>query len=304
MIQIGRQWHVNHIVDDYRVVAQWYRDVFGAVDVFTDEWLDAEKRWASMVTIGDLAVDVMEPTAEAAQLPLGKFLSRFGSHFHAAAYFADSGPTEIFDALAAHGVRCFGLGGAGRESMVGKPMSPVFTHPRDTAGQLEFMPFTEVKPGPLGVPGAWEDPRFVEGWSNAPWRDHPLTIEGWRVGVVVNDIDRASGVYLALGAAVLGDEKSGAAIRRRLKLGTNTTVELIVPASEDTVAGRDLSANGEIMHSCVFECRDLSSVESHLSTNGVKLAEREGGRLIADPETCYGAVFEFVEYDASTGSKP
>ena len=51
MIEIGRQWHVNHVVDDYRVVTDWYRTVFGAVDVFTDDWLEPEKRWASMVTI-------------------------------------------------------------------------------------------------------------------------------------------------------------------------------------------------------------------------------------------------------------
>ncbi len=295
MIQIGRQWHVNHITDDHRAVAQWYRDVFGAVDVFTDDWLEAEKRWASMVAIGDLAVDVMEPAEEAMTLPLGKFLSRFGSHFHAAAYFVDSGPTEIFDALTAQGVRCFGLGGAGRTAMVDKPMSPVFTHPRDTAGQLEFMPFQQTKPGPLGVPGRWEDPRFLAGWSVDPWRVHPLTIEGWRVGVVVEDIERASDIYLALGATLDGEESTTVATRRRLRLGTNTTVELLVPAAADTVAGRDLASNGEIMHSCIFECRDLSSVEAHLCAHGVTVAERDNGRLITDPQTCHGAVFEFVE---------
>ncbi|OPE45280.1 hypothetical protein BV508_30215, partial [Mycobacterium intermedium] len=173
MIAIGKQWHVNHVVDDYRAVTDWYRNVFGAVDVFTDEWLEAEKRWASMVTIADLAVDVMEPTPEGADLPLGKFLTRFGKHFHASAYFVDCHPTEIFDALTAVGVRCFGLAGAGREVMVERPMSPVFTHPRDTAGQLEFMPFSYSRPGPLGVPGRWEDPRYSEGWTTELWRSHP-----------------------------------------------------------------------------------------------------------------------------------
>ncbi|EHI13377.1 VOC family protein [Mycolicibacterium thermoresistibile] len=293
MVAIGRQWHVNHVVSDYRTVTDWYREVFGAVDVFTDEWLEAEKRWASMVTIADLAVDVMEPTV--AELPLGRFLSRFGSHFHAAAYFVACPPTEIFDALTAQGVRCFGLAGAGREVMVEKPMSPVFTHPRDTAGQLEFMPFSESRPGPLGVPGKWADPRYGEGWSTEPWERHPLGIRGWRIGVVVRDLDRATGIYRALGADVVAKDDGPDAARCRLRLGTNTTVELISPTSESTVAGRDLAANGEIMHSCVFETADLASAQAYLADHGVGIAERHRGRLVTDPATCHGAVFEFVE---------
>lgn len=294
MIEIGRQWHVNHVVDDYRVVTDWYRTVFGAVDVFTDDWLEPEKRWASMVTITDLAVDVMQPSAEGADLPLGRFLTRFGSHLHAAAYFVNSPPADVYDALTGAGVRCFGLAGSGREAMAAKPMSPVFTHPKDTAGQLEFMPFIESKPGPLGVPGKWEDPRFLPGWSNQPWRDHPLAITGWRVGVVVRELDRATSVYTALGAHVAGDERSAGAHRRLLELGTNTTVELITPLSDDTVAARDLVANGEILHACVFETADLAAAESHLVEHGVGITERDGQRLITEPKTCHGAVIEFV----------
>lgn len=294
MIEIGRQWHVNHVVDDYRTVAEFYRTVFGAVDIFTDEWLDAEKRWASMVAIADLAVDVMEPAAEGAELPLGKFLKRFGPHLHAAAYFVDSSPADVYDALSAEGVRCFGLGGSGRDAVAASPMSPIFTHPKDTAGQLEFMPFVESRPGPLGVPGKWEDPRFAAGWSTQPWQAHPLAIQGWRVGVVVRELDRATGIYTALGATVCEQEHSAGSLRRTLKFGANTTVELITPLSQDTVAARDLAANGEIMHSCVFETADLAAAESHLVDHGVVIADRDGQRLIADPKTCHGAAIEFI----------
>jgi catechol 2,3-dioxygenase-like lactoylglutathione lyase family enzyme len=297
MTRIGKQWHVNHIVDDYRRVSDWYREVFGAADIFVDEWLDAEKRWASMVAIADLAIDVMQPTPEGADLPLGKFLTRFGPHFHAAAYFVDSTPLEIFDVLTAQGVRCFGLAGAGRDTLTDKPMSPVFTHPRDTAGQLEFMPFVDTKPGPLGVPGRWEDPRFLDGWSVDPWRRHPLAIVGWRVGVVVRDLDRAIDIYRALGADVVAKEETSTAQRCRLHLGTNTTVELIKPSTEDSAAGRDLAANGEIMHSCIFETSDLASAEAHLAEHGVVVAERDDDRWVTDPTTCHGAVFEFVAAD-------
>ncbi|MDG5481189.1 VOC family protein [Mycolicibacterium gadium] len=294
MIDIGKQWHVNHVVDDYRAVADWYRGVFGAVDVFTDQWLDPEKRWASMVAIADLAIDVMEPTAEGADLPLGKFLARFGSHLHASAYFVNSPPADIYDALTGTGVRCFGLAGTGRDAMVAQPMSPVFTHPRDTAGQLEFMPFSQARPGPLGVPGRWEDPRFVDGWSNEPWRTHPLAITGWRVGVVVRDLDRATDIYRALGADVVAKDDGKDAERSRLELGANTTVELIKPLTENSVAGGDLARNGEIMHSCIFETGDLAAAEAHLLAHDIVIAERDADRLITDPASCHGAAFEFV----------
>jgi hypothetical protein len=299
MIEIGKQWHVNHVVDDYRHVSQWYRDVFDAADIFTDEWLDAEKRWASMVTIADLAVDVMEPTSEGADLPLGKFLTRFGPHFHAAAYFVESPPTAIFDALTSQGVRCYGLAGAGRDIMVEKPMSPVFTHPRDTAGQLEFMPFVDSRPGPLGVPGKWEDPRYLAGWSVEPWRRHPLAITGWRIGVVVHDLDRATDIYRALGADFVAKDEASNAVRCRLRLGVNTTVELVRPSAESSLAARDLATNGEIMHSCVFETANLVSAEAHLVDHNVVIAERDCDRLITDPASCHGAVFEFVAAEAA-----
>lgn len=295
MIRIGQQWHVNHVVDDYRTVADWYRTVFGAVDVFTDEWLEVEKRWASMVVVTDLAIDVMEPTEAAADLPLGRFLKRFGPHLHAMAFFVDSPSVDVYDTLTAAGVRCFGLGGSGRDEMVARPRGPVFTHPKDTAGQLEFMPFNADRPGPLGFPGRWGDPRYDPGWSAEPWRTHPLAVVGWRVGVVVEDLDRATKVYCALGGDVVAEEITAAAHRRRIRLGTDTTVELVRPASTDTVAARDLAANGEIIHACVFETADLDAAESHLIEHGVDIAERDGRRLIADPSSCYGAVIEFAE---------
>jgi hypothetical protein len=144
------------------------------------------------------------------------------------------------------------------------------------------------------VPGKWEDPRFLPGWSDQQWLDHPLSIGGWRVGVVVRELERATGVYHALGATVVAEETVAGSHRRRLQLGTNTTVELIAPTSADTVAARDLEKNGEIIHCCVFETADLAKAESHLVDHGVEFAERDEKRLVADPATCHGAVIELV----------
>jgi hypothetical protein len=144
------------------------------------------------------------------------------------------------------------------------------------------------------VPGKWEDPRFLDGWSVQPWRRHPLAIVGWRIGVVVRDLDRAIDVYRALGADVVAKDEASNAQRCRLRLGTNTTVELIRPSTEGSSAGRDLTANGEIMHSCIFETSDLASAAAHLADHDIVIAERDGDRLVTDPASCHGAVFEFV----------
>ena len=121
-----------------------------------------------------------------------------------------------------------------------------------------------------------------------------MAITGWRVGVVVDDLERATAVYRALGASMGGEDDVAGTRRRRLRLGANTTIELVKPIAEDTVAARDLAANGEIIHSCIFESSDLASAESHLTDCGVVIAQRAAGRLIADPQSCHGAVIEIA----------
>jgi hypothetical protein len=172
---------------------------------------------------------------------------------------------------------------------------PFFRHRKDTAGQIEFMPFVQTRPGPLGVPGEWEDPRYAAGWSTDAWRDaHPLGIEGWRVAVVVRDLNAAGRVYEALGAPRIHEETSADARRAWHRLGENTRVELVEPTTGDSVAARDLARNGEVFHACVFEVRDLEAAAAHLESQGVALAERHPDRIVADPESCHGAVFNFT----------
>jgi catechol 2,3-dioxygenase-like lactoylglutathione lyase family enzyme len=127
-----------------------------------------------------------------------------------------------------------------------------------------------------------------------------LAIEGWRVGVVVKDLERAVEIYRALGADVVGKDDLADDARCRIRLGANTTVELIKPRTEDTLAGIDLASNGEIMHSCIFETSNLASAEAHLAEHGVDIAERGSERFITNPSTCHGAVFEFVAVEKGT----
>ncbi len=68
------------------------------------------------------------------------------------------------------------------------PGNTIFTHPKDTFGQLEFEGKSEHWRG--------MDPRFQPGWSVEPWRDGPLGIKGLsHMTTVVRDLAKARHFY-------------------------------------------------------------------------------------------------------------
>ena len=77
-------------------------------------------------------------------------------------------------------------------------------------------------------------------------------------------------------------------------MGDDTLVELAQPLETDTIAGRDLAKNGDIMHAVTFQVADLERAERHLKSHGVGILSRDDSTLIADPETTFGAPFRFT----------
>jgi catechol 2,3-dioxygenase-like lactoylglutathione lyase family enzyme len=294
MFEVRDCWHINHLVRDYRKVASWYGEVFGARTIFEDSWTDRDLRWATMVTIRDLAIDVLQPSAEGAQLPMGRALARLGEHFSLVAYTVDAPALEIYDRLAAAGIRAYTSGGGDRAAIAAQPLSPVFTLAEDSAGAIELMPSVRVLPEPARGYG-FVDPRRQPGWSNDPWRDdHPLGIESWYPSVVVADLERAVAIYAKLGGRLLHREQRAGAWRAYVALGT-AMVELLRPIAADTLAARDLERKGEIFHAVNFGVRDLCAAERYLRSWGLELVERERDEesLVIDPATAFGAVLRF-----------
>ena len=143
--------------------------------------------------IGDFMIEVIEPSdaPEDQQAPLPKFRGRFGQHFHSLSFFVDVPDLiPLFNRLRMNGVRIAKPGGgmfADGDDVV--PGNTIFTHPKDTFGQIEFEGLNELWQG--------HDPRFSGDWSGAWWRDeHPLGIE--RVShftTIVTDLDRGRELY-------------------------------------------------------------------------------------------------------------
>jgi len=285
-------FHLIHIVNDEDEVDAWYDAVFSPRRFAQKHWLDVEKRWASLSMIGDLMLEVIEPSSEPADqtMALSKFRARFGEHFHSLAWYVDGGGIKpLFDRLRTMGVRIARPGGGIWPNGEIDPGPTIFTHPKDTFGQLEFIDVTRH----------WmeTDPRFQPGWSPKWWADeHPLGIE--RVShftTIVTDLDRATTLYEeALGARVLSRSSGLVQDSVFVLVGTETVVELARPASQDSRIPADLISNGELPHSCTFTVRDLESVAQHMDKVGVGIADRSNDTLTLEPSDCFGAVYSFT----------
>ena len=135
-------FHLIHVVDDEDEVDAWYDAVFAPKPFIRKSWTDIEKRWASLSLIGDFIIEVIEPSdaLEHQEMPLSKFRTRFGQHFHSLAWYTDGGAIKpLFDRMRSMGVRVAKPGGGIWPEGDIDPGPTIFTHPKDTFGQLEFV---------------------------------------------------------------------------------------------------------------------------------------------------------------------
>lgn len=291
LFEIGQFFHAIHMVDDLDRADQWYDDVFG-VERFYKGHLAVEKRDASLALIADLVIEPMMssrvPGAETT--PVGRFYRRFGQHLHSLSWYVTD-LRGLYERMRSDGIRVTGPGGADLDG----PDFPgsIYSHPKDTAGLIEFV----EQPGPGTGSG---DPRLEPGFSSAHWKEaKPLGIEQTsHLTAVVRDLDRAVAVYAdTLGGEVIHHDTQTAAGTESVfvSIGTDSVVELARPAATDSLAGRDLAANGEIAHAITFRVADLATAEADLAARGVRIRERQGDDLVLDPDDCFGAVLRLTE---------
>jgi catechol 2,3-dioxygenase-like lactoylglutathione lyase family enzyme len=300
-VTIREFFHLIHIVDSEDEVDAFYDRLFAPERFRAKHWFDTEKRWASLSMVSDLMLEVIEPSQSEADLhmPLSRFHSRFGQHFHSLAWYVDpAGVRPLFARLRAAEVRVARPGGGLFPEGDVDPGNTLFTHPKDTFGQLEFE----------GKVGHWQqsDPRFQPGWTVAPWREGPLGIERLsHLTTVVRDLDRARTFYEdVLGATTFHQDSSPEARQAFVLVGTDTVVELAQPTSEGSRLAADLATHGELPHAASFRVRDLAATERHIEKLGIGVADRSGEALTLDPAHCFGAVWSFVGQDIPSDPRP
>jgi predicted enzyme related to lactoylglutathione lyase len=287
-------FHLIHVVDDEDEVDAFYDRLFAPRRFMTKSFSEQEKRWASLSMVSDLMLEVIEPSDDPTHqgAPLPKFGRRHGQHFHSFAWYVD--PTAVrslFGRLRAEGVRVAKPGGGVYPEGDVEPGNTIFTHPKDTFGQIEF----EGK----GQHWIERDPRFQPDWSGERWSQGPLGIEHLsHMTTIVRDLPAARRFYKnVLGARVFHETSSADATCAYVLVGTDTVIELASPIHEGSRMAADLASHGEMPHSATFRVRDLDAAERHVSRLGIGVAERVEGTLVLDPGSCYGAVWCFTDRD-------
>ena len=164
--------------------------------------------------------------------------------------------------------------------VTGRPVTPpnekfaVWTHPRETPGQLEF---AIIERNTI-------DPRLQPAWSKEYWREHhPLGIEhASHITTVVKR--RRCGEEVLLRhprrqAHPSSMKPPGRKHSAFVAIGEDTIVELAQPTSSNTAEARDLEKNGEGVHALIFKTRNVARASDFLKS---KHAEARAGRRRID----------------------
>jgi catechol 2,3-dioxygenase-like lactoylglutathione lyase family enzyme len=286
MYKIGKLFHLTHVVSDLNKVDKWYDDIF-AVTRYYHGFAKAAGRDASLIAIGDVIMEPMTPSKVEGlkNQSVKRFHERFGEHFHSIAFYVDDVP-GISTHLAQHNLHMW--------DVTGRPVTPpnerfaVWTHPRETPGQLEF---AVIERNTI-------DPRLQPAWSNEFWRErHPLGIEhASHITTVVNDLAKAKDFYCnVLGGKCFHEHETPSRKRSAfVAIGADTVVELAQPTSSDAAEARDLAKNGEGVHALVFKTRNVARASDFLKSKGMR-PERDADSISMGADQCFGMVIGFTE---------
>jgi catechol 2,3-dioxygenase-like lactoylglutathione lyase family enzyme len=286
MFKIGKIFHLTHVVKDLEASDRWFDEIF-AVNRFYHGYEKLAAREASLVLIGDL---VMEPVMlakvpDAERTPIGKFLTRFGEHFHSIAWYVDDVGAMATD-LTQKNLRLYDVTGR----VVKPPLrtEAIWTHPKETHALLEFAKTGDY----IG------DPRLKPGWTTAPWREHPLGIDRTsHITVLFGDLKAAKTLYIdLLGGKLLHEsETPGRKRSAYIAVGEDTVVEAAQPLSATSPEGRDLEANGEGVHAVTFKTLNLKRASEFLKSKRQRIESESADTLVLDTSDTFGMVVSFTD---------
>ena len=286
MFTIGKLFHLTHVVDDLEAVDRWYDDVF-SVTRFYNGYEELAGRNASLIAVGDVIMEPMMPArVENLRNPsVKRFHDRFGQHFHSIAWYVDD-VAAISARLDTAGLRLYNL--VGKEVKPPYDTAAIWTHPRQTPGQLEF-----------ALSGDYiADPRLEPGWSSDPWRQHPLGIQrASHIGVVVRDLPVAKRLYCDIldGTLLHEEHTEGRKQSAFVAVGEDTVVELAQPLSTTSPEGRELEQNGEGIYSLIFKTSDLGQAQDFLRDKQLRPEPDGADTVILGPEQAFGMVVGFTQ---------
>jgi catechol 2,3-dioxygenase-like lactoylglutathione lyase family enzyme len=299
---IDEIYHIIHLSDALPPLDAWYDDVFSPRRGMMDNhYSPNEQRYASLLTIGDCVVEALAPSQDVEgwdARPIGRYYKKFGPHWHSLAWYVED-VGVVWDHLRSQGIRVLRGGGPSVADERPTNFVPIFTHPKDTITQLQFMQRRTLRnPDDYHRPGD-TDPRFLPGWSSNWWAtNHGLTLERLAyVTILTTDLERAKKIYVdALEGVVVGEGDSKLTATRDLyvKIGKQVVVQLAQPLDSDSLAAKDLARSGETIHAACFMVADLSGAERYLRDKHIGILDRDDETIMADPVTTFHAPYRFT----------
>lgn len=288
---MGQMIHVIHMTKDVAALREWWSDVFGGytyMGVDEPNYLPIEDRYASLMMINDLCIEVMAPAFNDADevnsphLPVGKFYTKFGQHLHSVGYYVEDLP-GLGDKMIANGVYIGKPGGGAIEKMDPDVMY-FYPNPKNTGGLM-----VEMSKHPMP-----NDPREREDWDSLyrQFQQHPLTIERFSyVTLGVRELESAVKTYVdamqAIPIAEGVDEDLGCRYVT-MQLG-DCLLQIAEPTNPESELGKHVEKFGNFIYSLRFKVRDIESAQEHLTAKGVKTTRPRPGLLVLDTNDTFGA---------------
>jgi Glyoxalase/Bleomycin resistance protein/Dioxygenase superfamily len=303
--KIGKNFHIIHMTSDLRELDRWYYDIFSVRRFMPESYMPAEKRDASLVLLGDLCIEPLAPAFAVVgweRMPLGRFFQKHGDRFHSLAWYVDEDMGDLFEKLRAAGIECRGTAGVLlTDSYLD---GPVFTHPRDTITQLEFI----AAPNTPGGPAMLRDPRFTAEWSASWWADyHPLQIQKVsHVTVSTFDLAKARDVYVDLLHGTVLDERDNPVHGSHslfVLVGEDLVVELAEPTGDGPLQS-DMAKFHHGIYALTYKVRNLADAQHYLQHKDVKIAFTDGETAVTDPATTHGCVMAFTTTEIPGDPRP
>jgi catechol 2,3-dioxygenase-like lactoylglutathione lyase family enzyme len=287
---IGRNFHLIHMTDELATLDAWYDDVFSVNRWIANNYNPDLHRHASLVGIGDLCIEPMQPSFEDDgwnKGPIGRYFERSGTSWHSIAWYVDDveGLTELRDALEGAGVELLALLGDKLEHDPDAPEDrPIFTHPDSTVTQLEFM-----VPTPMLY-----DPRLHVSYRPTWWHDtHPLHIRKTsHLTLATRDLERARDLYVDVIGGRLLHEGESDLLRTRsayVAVGRDDVVELAEPLEAGTPIAEYVDANHHGLFAVWLQVDDLAGATGYLASKKVGWSIEDATSFLSDPETTQGA---------------